>query len=51
MAVVEKARRAGIVKHIGASTHSMDMAKELVKSGYFETIMFPFNFVVCDDLL
>ena len=48
MAVVEKAKRAGIVKHIGASTHSMDMAKELVKSNYFETIMFPFNFVTCE---
>ncbi|MFC1860239.1 aldo/keto reductase [Chloroflexota bacterium] len=48
MAVVEKAKRAGLVRHIGASTHSMDMAKELVKSGYFETIMFPFNFITCE---
>ena len=54
MAVVEEAKRAGLVKHIGVSSHSMDTAKELVKSGLFETIMFPFNFIACeaaDELL
>lgn len=54
MAVIEEAKRAGIVKHIGITSHSMDMAKELVKSDRFETIMFPFNFITCeaaDELL
>ena len=54
MAVVEEARKAGLVKHIGATSHSMDMAKELVKADLFETIMFPFNFITCeaaDELL
>jgi len=46
--VVEEAKKAGLVKHIGATTHSMDMAKELVKSDLFETIMFPFNFITCE---
>ncbi len=45
LAVVEAAKKVGKVKHIGVTSHSMDMAKELVKSGYFETIMFPFNFI------
>jgi len=48
MSAVEEAKRAGLIRHIGTSTHSMDTAKELVKSGYFETIMFPFNFVACE---
>jgi len=54
MTVVEKAKRAGLVKHIGATSHSMDVAKEMVKSDRFETIMFPFNFITCeaaDELL
>ncbi|MFC1943817.1 aldo/keto reductase [Chloroflexota bacterium] len=54
MAVAEEAKRAGVVKHIGVTSHSMDMAKELVKSDRFETLMFPFNFITCepaDELL
>ncbi len=54
MAVVEKAKRAGQVKHIGITSHSMDVAKEAVKSDRFETIMFPFNFIAweaADELL
>jgi predicted aldo/keto reductase-like oxidoreductase len=54
IAVVQEAKRAGLVKHIGISSHSTDVAKEAVKSGLFETIMVPFNFVVCevaDELL
>jgi len=43
--VVEAAKKAGQVKHIGLTSHSMDIAKEAVKSGRFETIMFPFNFI------
>jgi predicted aldo/keto reductase-like oxidoreductase len=54
MAMLEEAKKAGLVKHIGVSSHSMDTAKELVKSGRFETIMFPFNFITreaIDELL
>jgi len=48
MAVVQEAKRAGLVKHIGITSHSMDVAKEAVKSDRFETIMFPFNFITCE---
>lgn len=48
MAVVEKARDEGIVKHIGITSHQIDVAKEAVKSGKFETVMFPFNFVTSE---
>ena len=48
MSVVEKARNDGLVKHIGITSHQIDVAKEAVKSGRFETIMFPFNFVTAE---
>ena len=48
MAVVEKARDAGLVKHIGITSHQIDVAKEAVACGRFETIMFPFNFVASE---
>lgn len=45
MEVALEARAAGRIGHIGVTSHSLDLAKELVVSGQFETIMFPFNFV------
>jgi len=54
MAVVEEAKKAGVVKHIGVTSHQIDVAKDLVKSDRFETIMFPFNFITsepADELL
>ncbi|MFC1897278.1 aldo/keto reductase [Chloroflexota bacterium] len=54
MDVILEAKKAGIVRHIGASSHSLDTAKEIVKSDRFETIQFPFNFITCeaaDELL
>ncbi len=33
------------VRHLGISTHSMAIAQKAVKSGLFEVILFPFNFV------
>ncbi len=52
--VFEEAKKAGKIRHIGASSHQMDVAKELVKSDRFETILFPFNFITsepADELL
>jgi predicted aldo/keto reductase-like oxidoreductase len=43
--VFEGFKKAGKIRHIGATSHQMDVAKALVKSDRFETIMFPFNFV------
>ena len=47
-AVVEDALKAGKIRHIGITSHSMDVAKEAVKSDRFETIMFPFNFITSE---
>ncbi len=41
----QEALRAGKIRHIGLSVHSMDVALKAVPSGYFETVQFPFNFV------
>jgi predicted aldo/keto reductase-like oxidoreductase len=45
MAVVAEAREAGLVRHIGITSHQIDVAKKAVQSDRFETIMFPFNFL------
>lgn len=42
---VEQARRAGKIRHIGITSHQIDVAKEAVKTGRFETVMYPFNFI------
>ena len=47
-AVVEEAKKAGRIRHIGITSHSMDIAKEAVKTDQFETLMFPFNFIVVE---
>jgi predicted aldo/keto reductase-like oxidoreductase len=54
METLQNAKRDGVVKHIGLTTHSLDVAKESVKSGHFETVMVAFNFVnddVASELL
>jgi len=45
MEAAQEALRAGKIRHIGITSHSMDMALKAVPSGHFETIQFPFNFV------
>jgi predicted aldo/keto reductase-like oxidoreductase len=45
MEAAREALRAGKIRHIGMSSHSLDMALKAVPSGLFETIQFPFNFV------
>jgi predicted aldo/keto reductase-like oxidoreductase len=54
MKVFEDAKKAGKIRHIGVTSHQMDVAKALVKTGRFETLMFPFNFITsepADELL
>lgn len=44
-AAVEDAKRAGVVRHIGVTSHQIDVAKDIVRTDLFETIMFPLNFM------
>lgn len=48
LAFAEKAKKAGKVRHIGITSHQMDIAKKAIATDKFETIMFPFN-VVTDE--
>jgi predicted aldo/keto reductase-like oxidoreductase len=42
---VTRARDAGHLRHLGVTSHSLEMAVKLVKTGLFSTVQFPFNFV------
>jgi predicted aldo/keto reductase-like oxidoreductase len=43
--VVRQAQASGAVRHVGLTSHSMEIALKAVRSGRFETVMFPFNFI------
>jgi uncharacterized protein len=45
---VAKAKLAGKVRHIGVTSHSLDMAIKLVRTELFSTVQFPFNFIESD---
>ncbi len=45
---VRKARDAGKIRHIGISSHSIPTALEALKTGLFQTLQFPFNFIEND---
>lgn len=38
-------KKKGIIKHIGITSHSLDMLKIAIETGKFETIMYPYNIV------
>ena len=43
-----EAREKGWIAHIGVTSHSLDLAIDLVDEPLFETIQFPFNMVTCE---
>jgi uncharacterized protein len=44
----EKFKKAGKIRHIGITSHQIDAAKTQIKTGKFETIMFPFNVITSE---
>lgn len=42
---LEQARRQGKVRHIGITTHKVAVAEEIVASGLYETLQFPFSYL------
>lgn len=42
------AREKGLIRHIGFSSHSLDLSLTLVNEPIFETIQFPFNLVTVE---
>ena len=47
---VLKAQATGKIRCIGFSSHSIGVALEAVKTGLFQTLQFPFNFIESDPL-
>ena len=48
ISVLRKAQKSGIIKHIGITSHQIDVAQKAVQSDQFETIMFPLNFIASE---
>jgi uncharacterized protein len=42
---VEQAKKEGLVRHIGVCAHRLQAAIPLAKTGRFETMQFPFNYI------
>ena len=45
---MEKARKAGKILHIGITAHKIGIAEEIVDSGLYETLQFPFSYLASD---
>ncbi len=43
-----KAKEQGKVRHIGFTNHRLNVAKEAIESGLYETLQFPFSYL-CDE--
>ncbi len=41
----EKARQAGQIRFLGVTSHNLQMAIKLAKTGLFSSVQFPFNFI------
>jgi predicted aldo/keto reductase-like oxidoreductase len=45
MEALVTAREQGKIRHIGVTSHSLEMARKLVATGLFATIQFPYNLI------
>ena len=43
-----EAREQGKVRHIGITNHRLNVAKEAIESGLYETLQFPFSYLASD---
>lgn len=43
-----EARKQGKVRHIGITNHRLNVAKEAIESGLYETLQFPFSYLASD---
>ena len=43
-----KAKEQGKIRHIGITAHKIAVAEEIVKSGLYETLQFPFSYLAAD---
>ncbi len=40
-----EAKERGWIRHIGVTTHRVNIAEDCIASGYFETLQFPFSYI------
>ena len=45
---MQKAKRQGKIRHIGITAHKIGVAEEIVRSGLYETLQFPFSYLATD---
>jgi predicted aldo/keto reductase-like oxidoreductase len=45
LSAADKAKKEGKIRFLGVTSHNLQMAVKLVKTGLFDTIQFPFNFI------
>jgi uncharacterized protein len=50
LSVAREAHQSGIIRHIGITSHQIDVAKKAVQTDLFETLMFPFNFITYEAI-
>ncbi len=43
--LLEDFKRQGVIRHIGITAHKIGIAEEIVKSGLYETLQFPFSYL------
>lgn len=48
---MQEAKDKGLIRHIGATAHKIQVAYDIVKSGYYETMQFPFSYLAADSEL
>jgi predicted aldo/keto reductase-like oxidoreductase len=44
-----EAKNKGYIRHIGITSHSLEIAREAVQSGLYETIQYPFNYLSTNE--
>ncbi|MBO6239675.1 MAG: aldo/keto reductase [Butyrivibrio sp.] len=45
---MEEAKAKGLIKHIGITTHKLMVAEEIIESGLYETLQYPFSYLSTD---
>lgn len=48
LSAADKARKDGKIKFLGITSHNLQIANKLMKTGLFDTVQFPFNFIEQD---
>jgi aryl-alcohol dehydrogenase-like predicted oxidoreductase len=43
-----EAKRQGKIRHIGITNHKLNIAREAIESGLYETLQFPFNYLASE---